>query len=211
MTGVNAGLAAAIKKARGGVEDVQGRCVFSAFLSPLTQHRATADTSSFHRSMMASFGAGTCFQLVSTLGAPAVRPCLPPTSLSRRPSSPNTSHNGSTLALPPLQSTPPPGHPPSARHAGRPHGPGRHHRRCLRPHPGRFLPGPTHFFSQTPNLSTPPPSSPTLTPPPTPPTPPPSRSSGTCSAGARRRAAPPRTSSTRTPAGCSWRWGSRRE
>ena len=27
MTGVNAGLQAAIKKARGGVEDVQGRCV----------------------------------------------------------------------------------------------------------------------------------------------------------------------------------------
>lgn len=46
MTGVNAGLQCAIKKARGGVEDVGG-------------------------SMAASFGAGACFSLVSAIGTPA--------------------------------------------------------------------------------------------------------------------------------------------
>jgi len=47
MTGVNAGLQCAIKKARGGVEDVKG-------------------------AMAASFGAGAAFSVVSSLGAPAV-------------------------------------------------------------------------------------------------------------------------------------------
>ena len=55
MTGVNAGLQCAIKKARGGVEDVQG-------------------------SMAASFGAGAAFSLVSAIGAPAA--ALPATLLA---------------------------------------------------------------------------------------------------------------------------------
>lgn len=50
MTGVNAGLQCAIKKARGGKEDVQG-------------------------SMAASFGAGAAFSLVSAIGAPVRASC----------------------------------------------------------------------------------------------------------------------------------------
>lgn len=61
MTGVNAGLQCAIKKARGGVEDVQGRCVSAPLLPSLLTLP----------SMAASFGAGAAFSLVSSLGTPA--------------------------------------------------------------------------------------------------------------------------------------------
>ena len=71
MTGVNAGLQCAIKKARGGVEDVKGRrvtcCAARALVPVTTAHFADAAVA---RSMAASFGAGAAFSLVSTIGAP---------------------------------------------------------------------------------------------------------------------------------------------
>ena len=75
MTGVNAGLQCAIKKARGGVEDVKGRRVARAPPAPSCPVAAAfpADAA-FVCSMAASFGAGAAFSLVSTIGAPVRTP-----------------------------------------------------------------------------------------------------------------------------------------
>ena len=75
MTGVNAGLQCAIKKARGGVEDVKGRRVTrgaARALAPIAAAcRADAAVAC---SMAASFGAGAAFSVVSTIGAPVRAP-----------------------------------------------------------------------------------------------------------------------------------------
>ena len=77
MTGVNAGLQCAIKKARGGVEDVKGRCAGRrAAEAPRRSSSAVCHANAaFARSMAASFGAGAAFSVVSAIGAPVRARC----------------------------------------------------------------------------------------------------------------------------------------
>lgn len=82
MTGVNAGIAAAMKRARGGVEDWQSRYqlrskTFRACFDVFQFVRLASDShvirlSLFQNSMVSAFGSGIAFSLVSGIGGPNI-------------------------------------------------------------------------------------------------------------------------------------------